>query len=218
MSTNTAVDLKKTTKAELAGQLEKEAAEKAALQQQVDQLLEQNRVILEGVDTAAKNHPVIKSRVALEPMDEQIGQDSIIHGLADSAELERPKAQDTENLAFKEKAANLAFNEEMITIQIHDTAEPNAQRIFEVSVNGGLPPRGASQIFERGKQYTVKRFLVETLARAKPTNYRNEEYTDDKGIRNVRWPSQTGLRYPFSVIHDPNPLGPSWLRSVLAQP
>ena len=74
MSTNTAVDLKKTTKAELAGQLEKEAAEKAALQQQVDQLLEQNRVILEGVDTAAKNHPVIKSRVALEPMDEQIGR------------------------------------------------------------------------------------------------------------------------------------------------
>lgn len=164
----------------------------------------------------AKDVPVIVTR-AFEPMEEQIGQDSVREfttaaGMGEDETMLTKPTYDIESPEFAEKAANLKFMEDMVTIQIHETAEENAAPYFEIAVNG-LP-----KIFHRGKQYTVKRYFVEGLARAKPVHYKNEEFTQSDGIRSVRWPSRTGLRYSFAVVHDPHPRGHEWLRSVLAQP
>ena len=152
----------------------------------------------------------------MEPLEEEIGQDGDVTVVeskdGEATILVKPDQEPIEDPAAKEKMANLQFMEDMITIQIHDTAEKDADPLFEVSVNG------RSQIFERGLVYTVPRYIVEGLARAKPVHYRNEEYTTDEGIRAVKWPSSTGLRYGFSVIQDPHPRGRDWLRSVLRQP
>jgi hypothetical protein len=112
----------------------------------------------------------------------------------------------------RQHTADLAFNEDMLMIAIHEASEKNADQIFEVMVNG------RSQLFQRGREYSVARKFVETLARAKPVTYRNEEYVAMDGTRSVRWPTHRGLRYSFSVLHDPHPRGADWLKSILSQP
>lgn len=156
-----------------------------------------------------------KNKKPIEPLEEQIGQDgdvTIEEDTGGDAILVKPNQEPVDSMAAKEKFANLKFMEDKITIHIHDTAEKDADPRFEVAVNG----RGF--VFERGKQYTVPRYIVEGLARAKPVHFRNQEYTDEDGVKGVKWPSSTGLRYGFSVIQDPHPRGGDWLKSVLAQP
>lgn len=156
-----------------------------------------------------------KNQKPVEPLEEQIGQDgdAVLEEVDhDEVILVKPNQESIESPICQEKLANLQFMEDKIVIHIHDTAEKDADPRFEVSVNG------QGWVFERGKQYTVPRYIVEGLARAKPVHFRNHEYTDEDGVRNVKWPSSTGLRYGFSVIQDPHPRGSDWLRSVLAQP
>lgn len=187
-----------------------------SLEAKVDALADTVAKLADAVSQNAKDVPLIINR-QFEPMEEQIGQDHVREfdtaaGMGeDETILEKPK-YDIDNPAFEEKAANLAFMEQMVTINIHTTNEQNAAPYFEISVNG------ISKIFHRGKKYTIPRYFVEGLARAKPVSYKNEEYTMSDGVRTVRWPSATGLRYGFSVERDPHPRGLEWLRSVIAQP
>ena len=105
----------------------------------------------------------------------------------------------------------MAFNEEVIEITVHTSAEKFAEPIVEVFCNG-IPQR-----FARGKKQAVKRKYVEVLARAKQTNYGNQQIVQDNGEGIFLYPSSTGLRYPFTVNNDPNPRGLDWLKSVLAE-
>lgn len=164
----------------------------------------------------AKDVPVIITR-AFEPMEQQVGQDSVRQfethaGMGEDEVILTKPGQDIDDPIFAEKAANLEFMNDMVTVNIHTTNEQNAAPYFEITVNG------KPMIFHRGKKYTVRRYFVEGLARAKPVNFRNEEFTMSDGVRSVRWPSSTGLRYGFSVEHDPHPRGLDWLRSVISQP
>lgn len=119
---------------------------------------------------------------------------------------------DPEDPAMVEKNANEAFMRDILLVQIHDTNEKFADPTFSISVNG------RNEIFIRGKTKRVRRCFVEGLARAKPINFGNQEYTDDNGVRQVRNPRHIGLRYPFAVLHDPHPRGMEWLAHVIAQP
>lgn len=113
----------------------------------------------------------------------------------------------------RQKAAMEAFLHEKVKVQIQDVDDPQADPRFVIAVNG------RKQIFERGREYLVPRYIVEGLARAKPIGYKNEEYTKQDGVRDVRWPAKRGLRYPFSVMEDPSgERGREWLRNVLKQP
>lgn len=154
-----------------------------------------------------------------ETLEHPIGQDHTVEAKAvdhgRGVVLERPTLE-TELIRVKktpdpEKIANLKFMEEEVTIYIQDTNVPHADQRFGITVNG------REIVFLVGRQYTVSRKYVETLARGKQTHYGNEEYTED-GIHGVRWPARSGLRYPFSVVEDKNPVGHLWLKSVLAQP
>lgn len=106
-------------------------------------------------------------------------------------------------------AAQLAFMEETMEVLVHESTDVNAEPIVHVAVNG------INQFFPRGEPVAVKRKYVEILARAKETSIATQTVNTDRDVIN-RINKHTALRYPFSVISDPNPKGAAWLKSVLA--
>lgn len=102
------------------------------------------------------------------------------------------------------------FLQEPVEIEILSTGAKDEDPVIEIGVNGRY------EVLARGQRKTVARKFVEQLYRMKSTTYRNEEYIRSDGARDVRWPSATGLRYPFVVHHDPNPRGPAWARQIVA--
>lgn len=146
-----------------------------------------------------------------EAEDNQIGQDGN-RSFSQDGELIQVETRKLDEDAMKTKVDTLAFMEEKVTVEIHEVTEENADHGFPVSVNG------ETEIFFRGQQKTVKRKFVEGLARARKTGYKClERRTADGGIE-YYYPSHTGLRFPFSVVHDPNPKGIDWLKHTLRQP
>lgn len=113
--------------------------------------------------------------------------------------------------AIKADAIDMeAFMNERISVMVHDSTDPNDDELIMVGVNG------VRQFFRRGYTQTVRRCFVERLARAKRTSY--SQNLDDRlgeSMNNMR--PHHALRYPFSVIEDPNPKGASWLRNLLAE-
>ena len=159
--------------------------------------------VMKNITSLPKHHDV---------MNHQIGQDSVVEGEEDSAGLIVATEESVETPEGKEKLANLAFMSELVTIRIHESNEKKAQQLIPVGVNG------REIVFKRGEPKTVKRCYVETLARSKQKSFSNEEYVDTDGVTKVRWPGSVGLRFPFEVIEDKNPMGREWLNSVLSQP
>lgn len=106
-------------------------------------------------------------------------------------------------------AAQLAFMEEQMEVMVHESSDQNAEPIVQVSCNG------INQFFPRGVPVTCRRKFVEILARAKIMSIKTETINTNTDVIN-RLNKTTALRYPFSIVSDPNPKGPSWLKSVLA--
>ena len=111
--------------------------------------------------------------------------------------------------AAKAKLDMLAFMNESVSIHIMETSEQQADQVFEVAVNG------KGMVMRRGGDYTLPRYYVETLARARPVHYKNQEYQDQEGVKRVRWPAKRGERYPFSVTED-TAKGREWLKRLRA--
>lgn len=104
-----------------------------------------------------------------------------------------------------------AFMNEVLTIHIPESSDENEPPLVDVSVNG------RRQFIRRGTEQDVRRKYVEVLARAKRSDY--DQVTldprDGEGVNRLR--HRRALRYPFTVISDPNPIGHAWLRGVLAE-
>lgn len=106
-------------------------------------------------------------------------------------------------------AAELAFNEEIVDVVVHESTEKNSSPLVEVYVNG------TPQRFIRGLVQSVKRKYVEVLARAKETGIKTEvDMSNGNPVNRIT--RHTALRYPFSIQNDPSPKGRDWLRKVLA--
>lgn len=106
----------------------------------------------------------------------------------------------------------LAFNEEYVEVMVHESTDPNAENPIYTACNG------VSQYFYRGQVQRVKRKYVYILASAKEHGISTPEYTAADGSRATGIKKTSSLKYPFSIISDPNPRGPAWLKSVLAAP
>lgn len=155
---------------------------------------------------------------SFEAAEQQIGQDVSIDipvtGSLDN--LSRPDQKLESDIVTVQRegldngyAAQLAFMEEPVDIMVHETTDPNEQMLVDVYCNG-IPQR-----FIRGQVQTVKRKYVEILARAKQTSISTKTVTTTDDVIN-RIDKHTALRYPFSIVSDPNPKGAAWLKSVLA--
>jgi hypothetical protein len=122
---------------------------------------------------------------------------------ADAADLIHTDANDVNTEAF--------FNE-MLDIVVHETTDPTGIPIPQVNVNG------RNQFFLRGQKQKVRRVFVARLARMKQRRY-TQSIQMDPSSGNViqKMIPHVGLRFPFSVIHDPNPNGPAWLQQILSE-
>lgn len=120
-------------------------------------------------------------------------------------------------LTFKAKAAEEAFMNEPVEITIHESTDQNIEPTVFVAVNGEGGGPHKSPWLPRGVPVTVRRKIVERLARAKHVSIRTDEITNSRGERATDIKRYSALKYPFSVNHDPNPKGAAWLKSVLAE-
>lgn len=110
------------------------------------------------------------------------------------------------------KAERLAFAEEQMIINISPSAERFPEDPVMVSVNG------RACYIPRGRKCVVRRKYVERLARAVVDTIRQDLSTEALNPTKVNTLTiSPSLKYPFSVIHDPNPRGPQWLQKLMAE-
>lgn len=106
-------------------------------------------------------------------------------------------------------AQELLFNEEIVEVLVHESTDENAENPIFTSCNG------VPQYFYRGVPQQVRRKFVAILATVKEHGITTPEATQADGTRTMNIRRTSSLKYPFSVIHDPNPRGPEWLRALL---
>jgi len=106
-------------------------------------------------------------------------------------------------------AQELLFNEELVEVMVHESTDTNAENPVFTACNG------VTQYFFRGQAQTVKRKYVAILASAKEHSLTTPEYTAPDGSRATSIRRTSSLKYPFSVISDPNPRGGEWLKGLL---
>lgn len=102
------------------------------------------------------------------------------------------------------------FMHEIVTVFIPEPyveGEPN--RVYlSVDGHGGW--------FERGREHKMRRTLLEALARAKTGRIQQRKIVNNEGLQSYAHSARLGFTYPFTVIHDPNPRGVAWLKSIMA--
>lgn len=179
--------------------------------QKIDSLIDVVGSLAESVSSLAKNRPVVTNKY-LESEEQSLGSEGAVEFANQSGDqsLERPSEIETEVFTM-DKIKDMAFNEEFLMVEIHETSDKDADKVFEIEVNG------EKEFFRRGETKRVRRKFVEGLARAKPINYGSEEYLGADGLKHVRYPSNKGLRYPFALVNA-KPLDTAWLQAILAQP
>ena len=109
-------------------------------------------------------------------------------------------------------AQELIFNEEFVEVMLHESTDENAENPVFTSCNG------VPQYFFRGQPQRVRRKYVAILASCKEHSVSTPEYTAGDGSRAMGIKRTSSLKYPFSIISDPNPRGAAWLKALLQAP
>lgn len=122
-----------------------------------------------------------------------------------------PDIEIVDRVLTADKAETERFMNEMVTVMIHDSTDENDTELVQVSING------RNQFIRRGYPQQVRRCYVERLARAKKTSFNQnlDERLGEAGVNRLM--SHHALKYPFSIVEDPNPKGAAWLRNLLAE-
>jgi hypothetical protein len=150
-------------------------------------------------------------RGSLDASEIDIQQGSPVDIPADgSVSFAEPAIEPVEGPSAKHKGDKLAFMEELVEIMVHESTDKNAEPIVLVGVNG------RNQFFARGQVQRVRRKFIEALARCKPIAYsQSRQYDPRSGNTSMRMDPHRALRYPFSIVSDPNPKGADWLKAIL---
>lgn len=148
----------------------------------------------------------------IDTTDLDVGQATHIdipgEGLLDRSQLREEGVEIVPGIGMDDYAKELAFMEELVDVEVHESTDPNASPIEDVYCNGVV------QRFVRGQVQTVKRKYVQVLAGARQVAMRTETKVDGEGVVN-RLHKHSALRYPFSVMRDDNPRGRAWLKRAL---
>lgn len=158
-------------------------------------------------------------KLKLDVTGEETPQDIAIPltGSIDRAEM-AAKIQEIEPVTDMSRdvtalAAELAFMEEPVTIHVHESTNPNDELYVFCGVNGEYPIPGNPWL-KRGTDYTIKRKFVLNLLTAKTVSF-TQPYKDQAGDQANTMRRHAAVKYPFSVIQDPNPKGSAWLKQVM---
>ena len=106
--------------------------------------------------------------------------------------------------------AKEAFMNDRLMIILASNGADDETPFVPVGVNGSFI------YLPRDEAIEVKRKYVEVLARAKKTDY-DQTLDMTLGESMNRLSQRHVLKYPFTVINDPNQAGHQWLREILAQ-
>lgn len=161
----------------------------------------------------AKNYVAAPSN-AIDAQEQKIGQDRprLMKSTGRAKDsLESQYIEVVDRPVDPEKLAMLAFMEDVVTVYIQPTTNPIDEQVFEVFCNG------EREVFKRGDQKQIKRKFANILASQKITTFTQDRRQNSKGIWEDYQIPHTGLRYPFSIMHDPHPRGGDWLRATLSQ-
>jgi hypothetical protein len=163
----------------------------------------------------AKNAPVISTK-SVEPMEMLQAKEEprtlLSTGPAEKAFAEPVLVQAETKRQDQEKLATMKFMNDMLKIHIHSTTNKNDESVFEFIVNGKV------FFFHRNETKTVPRYVVDRMARCRPTTFTDHEVINKDGVKDIMYTPHTALRYPFSVIEDPHPRGREWLEATMMEP
>lgn len=112
---------------------------------------------------------------------------------------------------FNDIAAELAFLEEYVIIEIHETMDPQAELVIHLAING------RSVYLARGRHEIVKRKYVEQLLRAKPQTVKTQVAKGNDGDYVNRTIKSAAMKYPFAIVRDDNPKGRAWMKKILQE-
>lgn len=125
----------------------------------------------------------------------------------DQVDVQNVAESDLARVAAEEK-----FMHDVLKIMLFPTTDANAPPYADISVNGQRQP------IPRAIPVPVLRKHVEVLARMKETRITQDMTPNAQGeITTDSLRGHTGLAYPFSVLHDPDPRGGTWLANILAE-
>jgi len=110
----------------------------------------------------------------------------------------------------KDYMDELAFMEEIIEIMVHEADDPAAENPVAAGNNGRVV------YFQRGVPTKARRCIVDSLI-TKTDRISTPEFFNGAGERARAIRRTSALKYPFSVISDPNPRGVEWLRRRMAE-
>lgn len=109
-------------------------------------------------------------------------------------------------------AADEAFMNEVLTVEIQSTGAEDEQP------NGVLSCNGRHQPWVRDCEIKMKRMFVEILARCKEIKYTPQEPDMHNPERTNIPKGRSAFAFPFNVLEDPNPRGRAWLAAIKAEP
>lgn len=143
------------------------------------------------------------SRASISTNDVEIRETSSID-LSSSIlaeDIDRPElvVVTDESLAsptVSEYAKDLKFMEDLLTISIGETTDPNAENPVACAVNG------EKRVFTRGAEYKVQRKFVDALIKVEE-RIKTVQYRDQDNLDQTRVDKVPALKYVVSIHHDP---------------
>ncbi len=129
-------------------------------------------------------------------------------GIIDRSAMREEGIDVVQAYGLDDYAKDLAFMEELVDVEVHESTDPNAEPIVDLYCNG------TPQRFIRGQVQTVKRKYVQILANARQQSMTTTTKVDGDNVVN-RINKHSALRYPFRVARDDNQRGRDWLRQAL---
>jgi hypothetical protein len=174
--------------------------------------------------TDAINAPIRRARRETSNADFPIGQKPDIVADEDgSFDREQVIVHARGDELNSNAMAELAFNEEPITILIHPSREKNPPLVVDCWVNG----KGA-EVFVNGKWHEfnclpvdmpviTKRKYAENLANSKVDSIDTDVGDESMANPHNRIRRMTSSNVVFQVIEDRNPKGTEWLRRLSAR-
>lgn len=104
------------------------------------------------------------------------------------------------------------FMAEKLLIHVHDAPHEDDPQFVEVTVNG------IYECIPRGETKEISRAHVAVLAAAKQMRVEQKKIVNSDGSAGYAERAVLRLSYPFSVMHDPNPRGPAWIKKIMTNP
>ena len=154
-----------------------------------------------------------QKRASIQTSDVELRSESTIElGGADHvADLDRPDLavvtdESLASPAVSEYVKDLKFMEDILTVVVSETTDPNAENPVPCSVNGD------KRLLTRGQEYRIARKFVDSLIKVED-RVTTRNYKDEQGVDQTQITKKPALKYPLSVIHDPaGEVGRRWFQ------